>query len=233
MPRLKLHRFRAKPPPPDVLARYLRFYPGDQLYHRPESLPPISAASLFGVEAPIVLDVGCGRGEYLVGQAAERPAEYFVGLDWHAKSLWDAIHRARRAGVDNVRFVKADVRLALSRVPDSSVSEALVLFPPPRVERRRLKMDLLSEEMLAQLHRVLLPGAPLHFVTDHDEYFDLKRALIEAHGGFAIAGVEQQFEGGQTRFQQFWEERAIPSKRLEARKRGGGSVSGRAGLGSR
>jgi len=223
MPRLKLHRFRARPPAPDVLAHYLRAYGGAELYRQPDALPPITGASLFGAAAPLVLDVGCGRGEYLVGQAAERPSEYFVGLDWHAKSLWDAIRRARRAGVDNVRFVKADVRLALRLVPDSSASEALILFPPPRVERRRLKMDLLSEEMLAQLHRVLIPGAPLHFVTDHAEYFELKCALIEAHGGFAVAGVEQQFEGGQTRFQQFWEERAIPSKRLEARKRAGGT----------
>lgn len=219
MARLKLNRFRVTEPPDAVKARYIRVYPGRELHFAPETLPPISAEALFGATAPLVLDLGCGRGEFLVRQAQANPDRYFVGFEWHLKSVWDAANRANAANLDNVRLIKGDLRLTLRRVPDACASDIFLLFPPPPLKPRKRKQDLLQESILLQIHRVLLPDGVFHFVTDRADYFAEKRALIAESGLFAIEGESEAFEGGLTRFQRFWEGFAIPSRRLACRKR--------------
>lgn len=218
MTRLKLQRFRASEPPAHVQARYIRVYEGRDLHYHPDALPPISAQTLFGVRAPLVLDLGCGRGEFLVAQAQAQPEHHFVGIEWHLKSVWDAANRAHATGLDNVRIIRADLRLALPKVPDGAAGEVLVLFPPPKLAPGERKDDLLSEPMLRHIHRVLLPGGLLHFVTDHAAYFAAKRALIGGNGLFAVLGESSAFEGGLTRFQRIWEAMDMASQRLECRR---------------
>jgi len=216
MPRLKLKRFRVRQPRPEALARYLRVYASEDLYRQPEGLPSLSARELFGRDGLLALDLGSGRGEYLVAQAQARPARLFVGIEIHWKSVWDAVNRADAAGLENVRFIRADVRRVLAKVPDESVDEVTVLFPPPALVRKRRGQDLLSEAVIEHLARVMVDGAPLRFVTDHPDFFAHKIALIRSGGCFEEVTLAQDFEGGLTRFQQFWESRAVPSLRFEA-----------------
>lgn len=216
MPRLKLQRFRVKEPRPTALARYVRVYASEDLYHRPETQPPLSARALFGRDAPLTLELGSGRGEFIVEQAREQPDRLFVGIEIHWKSVWDAVNRADAAEIDNVRFVRADIRRVLVKVPDQALEEAWALFPPPAVERKRRKKDILSAETVDHLGRMLRDGARLRFVTDHAEYFAEKVALIRQSGWFEDAAISHEFEGGITRFQQFWENLDIVSRRYEA-----------------
>lgn len=216
MPRLKLQRFRVKEPRPEALARYVRVYASEDLYHRGDTLPPLTARSLFDREAPLTLELGSGRGEFIVDQAREQPDRLFVGIEIHWKSVWDSVNRAEAAGIDNVRFVRADIRQVLGKVPDQSLAEAWVLFPPPTVEYKRRKKDILSTQIVEHLARMLADGALLRFVTDHDDYFAEKVALIRESGWFEDAAISHEFEGGLTRFQQFWENLDIASKRYEA-----------------
>jgi len=130
----------------------------------------------------------------------------------------DAVNRARRATLDNVRFVKTDFRLALQVVPDESVREVYFLFPPPVLTHKRLSSDLMTEATLRQIHHVLAADGLFHFVTDQPEYFELKRVLIEESGLFTILSASQAIEGGLTWYQQFWERFEIESRRLECRK---------------
>src|SRR5690606_34727410 len=81
MPLLKLQRFRVKQPRPEALARYLRVYASEDLYHRAEQLPPLSGEALFDRDAPITLELGSGRGEFMVEQARQQPDRLFVGLE--------------------------------------------------------------------------------------------------------------------------------------------------------
>jgi tRNA G46 methylase TrmB len=219
MPRLKVNRFRARKPPADVLAFYLRVYNTRDLYFDPESLPPLSPQELFGSAQPVVFDLGCGRGEFLIGQAAEHPDINFVGFDLHWKSLWDAINKSRRAGLQNVRFVRTDYRRAFAKVPDGCVQAAYLLFPPPIIEPNRQKEDPLPPETVHDLARTLPDGAPFHLVTDHPGFFAAKTALIEETGRFERVHTSQAFEGGLTWYQQLWESLDIQSLRVEYRRR--------------
>jgi tRNA G46 methylase TrmB len=222
MTRLKLRRFKVQKPAPGILAKYGRRYHSKDLHFTPESLPPISAESLFGADhagETLVIDLGCGRGEFIVEQAAERPDELFVGIDYHQKSIWDGINRALKAGVENVRFVQADLRRVLQKVPDETVHEAYMLFPPTASIRRKRSSDPLPIETLEQIHRIMMVDAPFHFVSDHEGYFRWKRRMIERFDGFDVAAFSKGFEGGQTRFQRLWERFEIESLRLECHKK--------------
>ena len=220
MARLKLKRFKVSRPDAESLARYYRVYDPKDLYYRPATVMPVTSAALFGDGQPLALDLGCGRGEFVVQQAIDHPELNFVGIDRHIKSLWDAVNRTESAGLANVCFAKADVRLIFNAVPDESVSDVTMLFPPTSsITPSKRKSDPLPEDVLRAIYRVLVPGASFHFVSDHAEYFAWKHAMIAESGLFEIVQVRRGFEGGQTRFQRIWETFEIESRRLECRKR--------------
>ncbi len=220
MPRVKLSRFKVREPAPEALATYLISYPGHTLHFHPETLPPITSPALFGDDRPLVLDLGCGRGRIIIERAQQDPARNYAGIDFHQKSLWDAVNKAHAVGVPNVKFLRGDIRRMLKLAPTGSVIEAFMLFPPPYLKPSRRHKDPLPEETLREIARMLAEGAPFHFVTDSAEYFDAKRALIEASGWFEIVATSVGFEGGQTRFQAFWERLNVESRRLKARRTG-------------
>jgi tRNA (guanine-N7-)-methyltransferase len=219
MARVKLKRFKVSKPSPQALARYVREHTGRELHHRLAEFPPITSQTLFGVDAPLVFDLGCGRGEFVVSQAEARPDEYFVGFDWHVKSVWDGVNRAIRAGVPNVRFVKADFRQALALVPDGAVSEVYLLFPPPIMEYGKRSKDPLMEASLREIHRVLEPEGWFHFMTDGAEYFQLKLTMIAWTGLFEVVHTTSDpFEDAHTRFQRIWERFDVQAQRAACRK---------------
>src|SRR5690606_36522778 len=93
MPRVKLSRFKVREPAPEALATYLISYPGHTLHFHPETLPPITSPALFGDDRPLVLDLGCGRGRFIIERAQQDPARNYAGIDFHQKSLWDAVNK--------------------------------------------------------------------------------------------------------------------------------------------
>ncbi|HEX3052457.1 MAG TPA: hypothetical protein VHP83_17480 [Aggregatilineaceae bacterium] len=218
MSRLKLKRFKVKPLAPNVQDQYVRIYHSADLHAAPETLPLLTPESLFGVDTPLIFDLGAGRGDWLITQAAQNPELRYVGIELHWKSVCDAVHKAAAAKLDNVRLVKADLRWMLPKIPDAVATDIYMLFPPPRVEARELKSDLLSESILRHIHRMLTAGGRFHFVTDHEAYFEWKLALIRDSGLFTDIQTSSLIEGGITWFQKLWESNQIESRRLECRK---------------
>lgn len=225
MSRLRLKRFKAVEPPPEVAQHFIRDYRPKDLYLNFDDQPPITSAGLFTNERPLVLDLGCGRGDFIVAEAAANPAYNFIGFDYHLKSLWDAISKVQAAELANVRFVRGDFRRLLPLIPDGVAAAIYLLFPPPVLARKRLKNDTLTGETLREYHRILMADAPLHFVTDREAYYVLKREMVGASGLFRIVNLSQEIEGGITWFQRHWEQYDILSNRLECRKIAGASVS--------
>lgn len=219
MPRVKLNRFRVTRPAPDVLDHYWRVVSSEDLYFRLDELPRLDSETLFGNLRPLVIDLGSGRGRYINRLAAEHPALNFIGFDLHYKSLYDAINTAHAEGLENVRYVRADFRRALGLVPDAAAVEMSLLFPPPILKHSKRQRDPLPEALISEIARVLAADGLFRFVTDSQDYFETKVALIQAHDAFEPVLKAQRFEGGMTRFQQFWEGFDIPSWRFETRRR--------------
>lgn len=217
--RRKLNRFRVTIPEPQQLERYLIYYPPKLVYHQPETLRPISSLEIFGNRQPLILDLGCGRGEFSIAQAQQCPEKNYVGVDSHLKSLHDAVNQASKQQLANVKFIHSDLRWVLIKVPETSVAEIFCLFPPPVMKKKYIKKDVITAQFIEHIYRILEVGGKFHLVTDIRKFFQAKLTLIESLGLFSRSAVSESFEGGLTRYQQLWEGHQAPSLRAKFIKR--------------
>ncbi|MAE64676.1 MAG: tRNA (guanosine(46)-N7)-methyltransferase TrmB [Phycisphaeraceae bacterium] len=144
-----------------------------------EALPPyeqgpIDLGAWFGAgaERPLELEIGSGKGTFLVQEAAAAPDRNFIGIEY-ARAFWAyAADRCRRRGLDNVRLVYVEAGYFLDWfVPDGCLEVVHVYFPDPWPKKRHHKRRLIQPPLLRNLHRRLTADATIRIATDHEDYF--------------------------------------------------------------
>jgi tRNA (guanine-N7-)-methyltransferase len=134
---------------------------------------------LFGNRHPVIVEIGSGKGRFLIGSAQEQPEVNFIGIE---KSLhYHRVIRDRvgKRGLRNVRLINHDAFLVLQNMfGDDSVAEIHIYFPDPWPRKREQKRRIIRPEALAEMRRVLAPGGSGVYVTDHREYFEAAAPLI-------------------------------------------------------
>jgi tRNA (guanine-N7-)-methyltransferase len=170
---------RSRRLPPEQLAPYLLEPPGLPHPHRPPAEwardpTPLDWRAIFGNDRAVELEVGFGKGLFLLTEATCRPEVNFVGVEIVRKyQLYTATRLAHR-GLGNVRVVCADARPFLaSWVAPESVSVVHVYFPDPWWKTRHHKRRVFTVEFAQACERVLRPGGRLSFATDVEEYAQL------------------------------------------------------------
>ena len=133
---------------------------------------PIVWAEMFGNDHPVELEIGIGKGTFLLHQAMARPEVNFFGIEW-ARWFWRyASDRLRRNACVNARTVRAEASFFLTEfVPDSSLDVLHIYFPAPWPKARHHKRRLIQPKFMPQVLRILKPGGRLQVVTDHHGYF--------------------------------------------------------------
>ncbi len=135
----------------------------------------------FGNGNPIVLEIGSGKGRFLISTATETPDINIIGIE---KSLhYHRVIRDRvlKRGLRNIRLINHDAFLVLQKmIPDASIAEIHVYFPDPWPRKREQKRRIIRPEVLAEMKRVLVDGGSGIYVTDHREYFEAAAPLVEA-----------------------------------------------------
>lgn len=141
--------------------------------------------SLFGNAHPVILEIGSGKGRFLISSAAEQPDRNFVGIE---KSLhYHRVIRDRvaRRGLANVRLINHDAFPVMQKmIPDASIAELHIYFPDPWPRKREQKRRIIRPEALAEMRRVLVGGGSGIYVTDHRQYFDVAAPLIAQYFRF-------------------------------------------------
>lgn len=137
---------------------------------------------LFPTRQPFELEIGSGKGRFLIERAAKHPERNFLGIDYAWRFLREGYVRAAKRGLHNLRFYKAEAGEVVHRlIPDESVAVVHIYFPDPWPKRQQRKRRLLTPEFLKLLHRRLEPGGKLELATDNFEYLiAFKQALVEA-----------------------------------------------------
>ena len=137
---------------------------------------------LFPVKQPFELEIGSGKGRFLLERAAKHPDRNFLGIDYAWRFLREGHARVSQRGLSNVRFLKAeagDVMNAL--IPDESIEMFHIYFPDPWPKRQQRKRRLLTPDFFKLLHGRLRSGGKLELATDNFEYLiAFKAALVEA-----------------------------------------------------
>jgi tRNA (guanine-N7-)-methyltransferase len=167
--------------PPEQLAPYLLDVPGLPHPHRPpeQQVAPtlLEWQTIFGNDHPIEIEVGFGKGLFLVIEPARRPEVNFLGIEIERKYQLHTATRLARRALGNVRVVCADARPVLRDwVPAGSVAVVHVYFPDPWWKRRHRKRRLFTVEFAQACERALRPGGRLSVATDVEEYAHLVAA---------------------------------------------------------
>jgi len=149
---------------------------------------PLDFRSLFGNERTVELEIGTGKGRFLLAQAEARPEVNFLGVEWSLKYLRVTKDRAERRGLWNVRLFRADARHVLQAlVPDSSIARVHVYCPDPWPKKRHRKRRIFSPVALAHIERILVPGGYLDLSTDVREYFEEIRQMARSRAALCEA----------------------------------------------
>ncbi len=174
------------------MARILKEYPSVSLY--PEDLDgKIDFVRIFGRAGPVHIEIGSGKGTFLLNQAKAQPSDNFLGIEWARKYYRYAVDRIGRWGLTNVRIIRADARTFLADfVPDSSVECFHIYFPDPWPKKRHHKRRFICPANLEHLVRCLKTGGQLKIATDHTDYFEqIKQVLTVGADQCTCTQLEQ------------------------------------------
>jgi len=142
--------------------------------------------SVFGRVGRIEVEIGIGKGRFLLACAAARPDVLHFGVEWSNEYLRIVETRAERLGLHNVRFVRADATDLVRRaIPEESVSAYYVFYPDPWPKKRHHKRRFLQAANVDAMARTLVPAGWLHVATDHVDYWSVIEPLLDAHAAFA------------------------------------------------
>lgn len=172
----------------------------------PELTPPLRLA----------LEVGFGRGEFLLDLAAKNPDTAFVGVEVSFKRCLRMARRLARSGLSNVRLIEGRAQVVVEHAcQPESLSEAWINFSDPWPKDRHAGRRLFQAPFVASLQRVLVPGGLLHIATDHGPYAEQIDALLSAGSLLENAFDPDPWRGDvpgriQTAYEKSWREERRP-----------------------
>jgi tRNA (guanine-N7-)-methyltransferase len=220
-----LRNVRVTPLDETTASRYLLHWHAGDLYNRPDTFPRITSQQLFGNDRPLVLEVGCGTGEFICAVAAAHPHTNFVGTDVNLKSLYAAVNTASALALDNILFIKAPVQYLYPLLAPGSLHMVYVHFPDPFLKPKHRKRRLLTPAFFDHMHRALVPGGKISIVTDNRELFMQVLELVENDPRFEKTHPERYLTGYEpevkSRYQLYWEKHGATIYRLELRRKQG------------
>ncbi len=141
----------------------------------------IDFAQVFGRFGPVHIEIGSGKGTFLVNQAAAQPQVDFLGIEWARKYYRSTVDRIGRRGLTNVRVLRANAPVFLRDfIPAGTVDCFHIYFPDPWPKKRHHKRRLLQSSNLEILLRCLKPNGQIRIATDHEDYFQQIQDVTKA-----------------------------------------------------
>ena len=124
--------------------------------------------SYFKNNNPIVLELGCGKGEYSVALAQKYPEKNFIGVDIKGARFWRGAKTALESDFHNVAFLRTQIELIDHCFEKNEVSEIWITFPDPQIKYKRTKHRLITKPFLEKYQSILNPKGLVHLKTDSE-----------------------------------------------------------------
>lgn len=175
----------------------------------------------FHNDNPIVLELGCGKGEYAVGLARRYPNKNFIGVDIKGARMWSGASQAKEEGIDNVAFLRTHIELITHFFAPGEVSEIWITFPDPQMKKTRKRLT--STRMLELYRRILVENGIIHLKSDSPFLYTYTRAMVQENN-FPIlidtddlynSGIDDDILGIKTFYEQQWLERGKSIKYIK------------------
>jgi len=136
----------------------------------------------FGNNNPVVLELGCGKGEYTVGLAELYPEKNFIGIDIKGARFWRGAKTAIESEMNNVYFIRTQIELITSIFAEGEVSEIWITFPDPQIKYKRTKHRMTNEVFLANYKKILTDDGIVHLKTDSEFMHGYTLGLLHGAG---------------------------------------------------
>jgi tRNA (guanine-N7-)-methyltransferase len=157
----------------------------DVILEPPAPGETLDLAAVFGPGVPVELEIGSGKGGFLLNRARALPQRGFLGVEWANQFFRYAADRMVRWSVPNVRMMRTDAsHLVRHHLPPASLEMIHIYHPDPWPKTRHHKRRLIQEPLVAALAGVLKPGGRLALQTDHAEYFAQMQRVVGAEPHF-------------------------------------------------
>ena len=128
---------------------------------------------------PIVLELGCGKGEYAVGLASRFPDKNYIGIDCKGARMWTGATQATAMGLCNVALLRTDIELINSFFAENEVSEIWITFPDPQMKKVRKRLT--GTRFLGLYRNILCDGGLVHLKTDSPFLYTYTHALVQGN----------------------------------------------------
>ena len=171
---------------------------------------------------PIVLELGCGKGEYSVNLAKKYPGKNFIGIDIKGARMWKGASISNSEKLLNTAFVRTSIELLEYIFAPGEVNEIWITFPDPQPNKPRIKKRLTSPQFLERYKKILAQEAVIHLKTDNSNLFEYTLEVI-SEGNHELlyhtrdlynSGVDNETTQIQTFYEKMFLKEGIPIKYL-------------------
>ena len=175
----------------------------------------------FQNDNPIILELGCGKGEYTVGLARFFPEMNFIGVDIKGSRMWKGAKQIHIDGLKNAGLVRTNIELLHLFFAQNEVSEIWITFPDPQMKRARRRLT--STRFMALYCKILKPGGIVHLKTDSGFLFQYTSAMVKENNFEVItetpdlydSGITDEILGIKTFYEEQWLSRGMKIKYLK------------------
>ena len=138
--------------------------------------------NFFKNENPIVLELGCGKGEYSVNLAKLFPKKNFLGIDIKGARFWRGAKTALEENISNVGFLRTQIELVDHLFEENEVDEIWITFPDPQIKYKRTKHRMTNPDFLDKYKKILKPDGVVHLKTDSEYMHGYTLGLLQGLG---------------------------------------------------
>jgi tRNA (guanine-N7-)-methyltransferase len=177
-------------------------------------------AEFFGNNNPIILELGCGKGEYIVALSARYPDKNFIGIDIKGARMWRGAKTTFENNVKNAAFIRTRIDQIVGLFAENEVSGIWITFPDPQPTKARKRLT--SPMFLNRYRTFLKQQSIIHLKTDNKEFFDYTLSVIKAEGLELLfhtfdlynSNLEDDVMLTQTHYEKIFLEQKVPIKYL-------------------
>jgi tRNA (guanine-N7-)-methyltransferase len=176
--------------------------------------------AFFGNNNPIVLELGCGKGEYTVKLASHFPEYNFIGLDIKGARMWVGATQAMERGLNNVGFLRTNIENIRLFFAEKEVSEIWLTFPDPQMKKTRKRMT--ATNFIEKYRKLMVPNGIIHLKSDSNFMYRYTEAMVAENQFELIRKTDDLYQSElldevlsiQTYYERQWLDRGLSIKYL-------------------
>ena len=167
----------------------------EEIFRKDYSLKGHWGENVFHNNHPIVLEVGCGKGEYTVELGKMYPEKNFIGLDIKGARMWTGAKEAAQAEMKNVAFLRTHAEMLDSIFAPEEIAEIWITFPDPQMAKARKRLT--GIRFLSLYRKILKNNGRIHLKTDSPFLYQYTAALVECNHLPVFANTDDLYNSGQ------------------------------------